>query len=270
MVALTPVLAAGCGSSEENTASSASGSRTTAAATKKVIYFGWLQSTKQPAGVAIEATAGAGKAGKIRVYVCDGVGPQQGGMAVWFAGNLDPKATETKPVRLSSLGKTETFEIDTFNKRLLKGTFTDFRGTRHQYVAYPSQDGAGIYEVTLDKNLKYTGVSTLGDRVTAQADRESGLVKGSLTTTAGDKIPFTLNTLALAPPAKLKSSGLSTTYRKDKNNSLVPGEYTAVVAPSSTHWLGRAITLARFPTLTRTNIVVIAEIIGLDKKEFTP
>jgi hypothetical protein len=234
------------------------------------VYFGWLLGTKQPAGVAIEVAAGAGKAGKIRVYVCDGLGPQQGGMAVWFAGILDPKATETKPLRLNSLGKTETFQVDTFTNRVLKGTFTDFHRKRYQYIAYPSHDGAGIYEVTLDKSLKYTGVSTLGDKVTAQANRTSGLVKGRLTTTAGAKIPFTLHTLSLAPPAKLKASGLSTTYLKDKNNSLVPGEYTAVVAPSSTHWLGRAITLSRFPTLIRSDIVVIAEIIGLDKKEFTP
>ncbi|MEA2467346.1 MAG: hypothetical protein QOJ57_1472, partial [Thermoleophilaceae bacterium] len=67
--------------------------------------------------------------------------------------------------------------------------------------------------------------------------------------------------LALSTPAQLSARGLSASYRKDASRSLVPGEYVAVIAPGGTHWLGRAGNVRG----GRPD----AEIIGLDKKEFT-
>jgi len=226
------------------------------------VYFGWLLGTKEPTGIAIAADERSSDGKRtVRVYVCDGLGPPAG-QAVWFKGSADARLTNDggRTETLVSAGKRERLDIDQFDERLIKGTFTDPAGRRAQYVAYPARDGAGIYEVTLDEELRYSGVSTDGSKVVAQADRD-GLVTGKLTPAEGGEIPFAIRTLALAPPAELSVRGLSTSYRKDAKNSLVPGEYVAVIAPSGTHWLGRA-----------GNVRLGspgAEVIGLDKKEVT-
>jgi hypothetical protein len=272
LLAAAPVSLAGCVFGGDDEKKQGSGAVPTSVNGKGAVYFGWLQGSKEPAGVAIWAQAGLGKAGKLSIYACDGLGPPQG-MAVWFGGAVDPDAIQQKPVQLTSSTKREKLDIDTYNERLVKGTFTAADGERHQYVAYPSRDGAGIYEVSLDKNLKYTGTSTLGDTVTAQA-ASSGSVEGTVKTAYGDDIPFKLHTLSFATPAQLAAKGLSTTYRKDVKQSNVPGEYVAVIAPSSTHWLGRIGTIQTFRTGTALSrpgggVPLTADIIGLDKKEFT-
>ena len=185
----------------------------------------------------IWAKSGLGKPGKVSIYACDGVGPPQG-MAVWFGGTVDRKAVEAKPAQLASSGEREQLTIDTYNERLAKGTFTTARGDTHQYIAYPARDGAGIYEVTLDRNLKYTGTSTLGDKVTAQAER-NGDVAGNLTTADGEKIDFNLHTLSLYLSGRPRPQRSDQDLPQGRRAKLVPGDYVAVIAPSSTHWLGR-------------------------------
>jgi hypothetical protein len=244
---------AGCGSDDSGDAAKKAETPTA--------YFGWVLGTAEPTGIAIQVEDAGGGTKKVKAYVCDGLGPPKG-KAVWFAGPVDTKTTNGvgQTVALTSAGKRETLDVDHFDDRLVKGSFTDSAGVRKQYVAYPARDGAGIYEVTLDEGLRYTGTSTDGSKLSAQADRR-GLVTGDLTTTDGTKIPFAIRTLALASPAELSSRGISTAYRKDTKRSLVPGEYVAVIAPGGTHWLGRAGNVrAGNPA---------AEIIGLDKKEFT-
>jgi hypothetical protein len=243
-------VAVGCGGGDEKTA----------AKTPKV-FFGWVLGPKNATGVAIQVANGPSGTKAISAYVCDGLGPPQG-KAVWFKGAIDPKVTNDigKTVSIQSAGKRETLDVDQFDDRLVKGTFTDSSGARSQYVAYPATAGAGIYEVTLDSKLRYSGTSTDGSKVAAQAGRD-GLVTGKLTTSDGTDIPFAIRTLALASPAALAARGLSVAYRKDVKHSLVPGEYVAVIAPGGTHWLGRS-----------GNVrggLPAGEIIGLDKKEVT-
>jgi hypothetical protein len=253
MLAAVPVVAAGCGGEDTTSKKQAK---------KPSVYFGWVLGRQEATGVAIQVEDKDGTKA-IKAYVCDGLGPPKG-KAVWFTGPVDTKATNAvgKTVSLPSAGRRETLDIDHFDDRLVKGSFTDAAGVRSQYVAYPARDGAGIYEVTLDPMLHYTGVSTEGSKLDAQADRE-GLVTGTLTTGEdGTKIPFAIRTLSLASAAELSARGLSADYRKDVKRSLVPGEYVAVIAPGGTHWLGRAGNVkAGLPA---------GEIIGLDKKEFTP
>lgn len=250
--ALVSLIVVGCGSGDDTEKK---------AAKQPTSYFGWVLGTAEPTGIAIDTeNTGDGKK-KIKAYVCDGLGPPKG-KAVWFAGPVDTKVSNGvgQTVSLTSAGKRETLDVDQFDDRLVKGTFTGADGVRKQYVAYPAHDGGGIYEVTLDRNLRYSGTSTDGSKLSAQADRK-GLVTGTLTTAEGDKIPFAIRTLALASPAELSARGISTAYRKDVKHSLVPGEYVAVIAPGGTHWLGRAGNVRGGSP--------VAEIIGLDKKEFT-
>jgi hypothetical protein len=226
------------------------------------VYFGWMLGTSEPTAVAIDtdAPAGDGKRG-VRIYVCDGLGPPAG-QAVWFKGTVDPKVVNGvgSTAHLESAGKRETIDVNQFDDRLIKGSYNDGRGRDTQFVAYPAHDGAGIYEVTLDEKLRYTGTSTDGSKVAAQAGRD-GLVTGTLDPADGDAVKFAIRTLALASPAELRAAGLSSAYKKDIRHSLVPGEYVAVIAPGGTHWLGRAGNVRLGSPL--------AEIIGLDKKELT-
>jgi hypothetical protein len=248
------LIPAGCGGDDKKSDTSSK---------QPTAYFGWVLGTPEATGVAIEADASdkGSPVKNIRAYVCDGRGPPKG-KAVWFKGSVDTAKTKDggQTVSLSSAGKQETLGIDQYDQRLVKGSFTDADGVRRQYVAYPARDGAGIYEVTLDQKLHYKGTSTDGSKLDAQAGRE-GLVTGTLTTADSTKVPFAIRTLALASPAELSSSGLSPDYRKDAAHSLVPGEYVAVISPGGTHWLGRAGNVRGGSPA--------AEIIGLDKKEFT-
>ncbi len=223
------------------------------------VYFGWLLGAAEPTGVAIETDAPVERGPtKLRAYVCDGQGPPRG-RAVWFSGRLDAAATaRDASVSLTSAGGDETLEIDNASHRLVKGDVTDASGRSRQFVAYPARDGAGIYEVTLDERLRYSGVSTDGSKLTAQAER-SGDVTGKITTVEGETIDFTIRTLSLATPADLRARGLSTAYRRDARRSLIPGEYVAVVAPGGTHWLGRSGNVRKGSPG--------AAIIGLDKKD---
>lgn len=253
-MAISPLTVVGCSGNEE--ASSGTKATVNASAAAKRAYFGWVLGSTQITGVAIAADKASGTR-NLSIYVCDGLGPPQG-KAVWFKGRIG--SAVTRAVTIVSASKRERLVIDRFDQRLVQGSFRDSRGRRLQFVAYPARDGAGIYEVTLDQQLRYTGQSTDGSRVTAQADRK-GVVKGTLTTAQRARIPFTIRTLALASPSELSAQGLSTTYRKDRANSLVPGEYVAVIAPSGTHWLGRAGNVRGGSPG--------AQIIGLDKKEIT-
>ena len=123
---------------------------------------------------------------------------------------------------LKSAGGREALDVDQFDERLVKGSFTDAKGQRLQYVAYPAHAGAGIYEVTLDSKLKYSGTSTDGSKLDAQADKE-GLVTGKLTTADDEEIPFAIRTLSLASPAELEARGLSASYRDDAKRSAGAG-----------------------------------------------
>jgi hypothetical protein len=248
------LIPAGCGGDDKKDETSKQDATT---------FFGWVLGTPDATGVAIQVdTPDKGsKVKNIRAYVCDGRGPPKG-KAVWFKGAVDTAKTNDagQTVSLPSASTRETLAVDQFDGRLVKGSFTGADGERKQFVAYPAHDGAGIYEVTLDDKLHYKGTSTDGSKLDAQAGRE-GLVTGTLTTADSTKLPFAIRTLALASPADLSSSGLSADYRKDAGNSLVPGEYVAVIAPGGTHWLGRAGNVRGGSPA--------AEIIGLDKKEFT-
>jgi hypothetical protein len=247
-LALLSVIWAACGEEEQ-----------AAGTTKPSVYFGWVLGTADITGIALEADPVAANGKRtIRAYVCDGLGPPRG-KAVWFTGSVDPATINGtgKVVRLKSAGKRETLTIDRFDARIVKGSFVDAKGRRTQFAAPPATDGAGIYEVTLDKSLRYTGVSTDGSKVAAQTTKK-GFVTGTLTTADGARLPFSIRTLSLASPAELANAGLSKVYRQDAKRSLVPGEYVAVIAPSGTHWLGRIGNVR----LGKAG----AEIIGLDKK----
>jgi hypothetical protein len=221
------------------------------------VYFGFLLGVDRLAGVAIDLGAPDTQGQRaLRAYVCDGFGPPEG-MAVWFTGPVTTPPGAT-PLIVPSVTGRERLTMTAVNDRGVYGTFTDAAGTVAHFVAYTAIDGAGIYEVTLDESLHYTGVSTDGARLDAQAS-PNGTTTGTIKAPGGKAISFTVRSLALASPADLLAHGLSTDYTKYVANNQVPGEYVAVIAPGGSHWFGRS-------GAVRVGSPG-AEIIGLDKKE---
>jgi hypothetical protein len=236
-LALSVALVSGCsGGGAGNEQPPAPGNPAPAPA--KTVYFGWLLGTTRVAAVAFDVDPpGADGTRTLRAYVCDGLG-QPDGLAVWFSGPVNPAATTTggQTVDLTSVGGRETLSIDHFSDRAVGGAFTDATGRRVAFVAYPGFNGAGIYQVTLDQNLHYSGTSTDGSTLSADSDTQ-GRTRGTITTAAGQKIDFVVQSLALTPLADLAARGLPADFPQFAANNQVPGEYVAVIAPGGTHWL---------------------------------
>lgn len=213
-------------------------------------YFGWVLGEPSVTAVAFDVDP-AGTAGrKLRAYVCDGLGPPVG-KAIWFSGAVGAN-------RVRATGGKEQLTIAKFSNRLVLGTFRDRRGHSFQFAAYPAIDGAGIYQVTVGKNLRVTGTSLTGDRLDARIVTKRSTT-GTITTAGGTKLTFTVRNLSLATPVALRRHGLPNVYKRYARSNQVPGEYTAVIAPDASHWLGRS-------GFVRTGSPG-TQIIGLDKKE---
>ena len=224
------------------------------------VFFGFLLGSPRVGGVALDLAA-PDKNGQrvLRAYVCDGLGPPDG-IAIWFKGSVkEEDVTAANPLSLSSVSGTETLVITAISERGVYGAFTESSGKTAHFVSYPAIDGAGIYQVTLDQKLHYTGTSTDGARLDAQAATD-GTTTGSIKPAQGRAIDFTIHSLALASPAELDAHGFSENFTKYKASNQVPGTYVAVIAPGGSHWFGRSGSVQ----LGSPG----AFIIGLDKKEF--
>ncbi|MGH2588067.1 MAG: hypothetical protein ACRDJE_24365 [Dehalococcoidia bacterium] len=221
------------------------------------VYFGFLLGTPTIGAIAIDLAPADDQGLRVlRAYVCDGLGPPEG-MAVWFLGDV-PAQPAPGTLSFTSAGGRETLAITAMNERGVYGAFTDATGATAHFVAYPTLDGAGIYQVTLDEALHYTGTSTEGATLDAQATSD-GTTTGTITTADGKQIGFKVRSLALASPAELAAHGLPEDFRRFTANNQLPGEYVAVIAPGGSHWFGRSGDVrGGFPG---TNII------GLDKKD---
>lgn len=231
-LAAIALLAVGCGGDDEETKP---------VAKRPSAFFGWVHGTPEITAIAFDADRpGRNGSRKIRVYVCDGRGPPAG-KAVWFTGTINPEEANElgRGITLTSASGKEKLSIDHFDDRVVRGAFTDASGRRNHFTASPATGGAGIYQVSLSKDLKYTGTSTEGHKLSATASR-NGQVAGNITTAGGEKVKFRIHALSLAAPADLEGSGLARDYERDRARSLQPGEYVAVVAPGGSHWLGRS------------------------------
>ena len=171
----------------------------------------------------------------LRAYVCDGWGPPEG-VAVWFRADVEG-ALPDSGLTITSAGGQETMRVTSIRDRGVYGAFIDSTGTMAAFAAYPAFDGAGIYQVTLDESLRYTGTSTTGDVLDAKATSD-GTTQGTITTD-GRQLGFTVHSPVLADPARLAQYGLPDTFKELAADNQVPGEYVAVIAPGGTHWFGR-------------------------------
>lgn len=237
--ALVGILLIGCGGEQREQAQGGGGQQQAQGGGQRV-YFGWLLGTPEIGAVAFDVSAPNGEdARDVVAYVCNGVGGEEA-LAVWFKGVVSGALGETGETQsLTSAGGQEELLIAALNDHEVFGSFTNAFGQSVRYAATPATGGAGIYEVTLDEDLNYTGTSTDGSRLEARADEE-GNVQGTVTTADGEKIEFVSRTLALASPQELAEQGLSENFANFEDRNLIPGEYVAVISPGADHWFGRS------------------------------
>ena len=204
------------------------------------IYFGWLLGTSDLAVVAFDVGAVDQQGERIvRAYVCNGLGGADA-LAAWFREPVNDETVKEgrQSMTLTSAGGQESLLISRLNDYGVGGTFFSADGRMIRYAAFPASDGAGLYDVTLDEDLRFSGTSTNRSTLDAQAD-EKGNVAGTITTVAGREIEFAVASLALSSAEELSRQGLPTSYRRFADDNLVPDEYLVAISPGGSHWFGR-------------------------------
>jgi hypothetical protein len=206
-----------------------------AGGTDQLVHFGWVLGAENIIAVAFDSSAiDAEGARTVKAYVCDGHGNPDG-IALWFKGSIKDGSSNT----LTSADGKSTLVVDFVRPDIVTGAFTDAKGTTKRFASFRATAGAGIYDVTLDQNLRYSGTSTDGTVLDAQAT-EDGVVSGILTSAGGEIVEFTIHVLATAAEATLLERGLPTSFRDFAEFSIVPDSYTAVISPAGAFWLGRS------------------------------
>lgn len=199
------------------------------------VFFGWVLGSTDIIAVAIDASESDAAGDRvIKAYVCDGLGFPEG-VALWFKGTFSPGSILT----ITLPGSEEVLTIDCLRTELAAGMFTSKSGETHRFASYRAIDGAGIYDVTLNEQLQYSGTSTDGSILDAQADQE-GSVSGTITTADGREIAFSVHVLALFDESYLAAHGLPPTIKEYAGVSVIPDSYVAVIAPAGSFWLGRS------------------------------
>ncbi len=154
-------------------------------------------------------------------------------MIAWFSGATptDALSLDAKPGR----GHIEA----TIAPHLVSGTIAFEDGVARRFFAVPAGDGAGIYEVTVDRSGHMRGRSQHGDRFSVRPD---GLfAAGTLTTAAGRRFKLHIGDLVRNLRYGIRANP--------------PDSYRAILAPRGRFIFGRSC----WPRDCNTNII------GLDK-----
>lgn len=204
-------------------------------AAQQQVYFGWVLGSADIIAVAIDISAEDDKGERtLLAYVCDGLGMPDG-LARWYksVGTLEEQLSLTPP------GGDEQLVISSIHPHSVTGAFTGKDGAARKFAAFRATDGAGIYDVILAEDLRYTGKSTNGSVLDAQATDE-GRVTGTITTADGAEVSFSLSVLARLEEEALTEAGLSPAFLEFADVSIVPDSYVAVISPGGAFWLGRS------------------------------
>lgn len=211
LISLTAVLAwapAATAASRSDPAARAAGASSSA---PQGFYFGRIAFENSVIGIAVDGS------GRARVMATDA---QPGGVAEWFeaatgGGRIDARSASRKArLRLS------------LNRKLKHWTGTmRFPSGRTRRVAVNlAGAGAGLYDVTVSRDGRYTGRSTDGKRLTAR--RDGRFVAGTIRGHNGGRLSFRVMDLA-------RAFG----YRVPNGR---PGRYTVIVSRNGTLHYGRS------------------------------
>ncbi len=203
---LVMVAAGACGGDDESPAPP----RQTAPAG---VYFGAVGMTTDRVAVAVDPPDGAGRQ-RVRAFVVDG---EPGGDAEWFDG-----AAEGVGIRLTSVSGKARISAD-IEPAQVHGTVTLADGRERHFHTIPATHGAGIYDVDVTADGRYTGTATDGSRL--EGRQVGTFVEGTLTTPRGERHSYRVADLSRAYDYSLKGGA--------------PDRYTLIVSRYGLAQLGR-------------------------------
>ena len=150
----------------------------------------------------------------MKVLVTDGL---PSGTAEWFEGTAEDLEFKFESVSGNATieGEVEPFETD--------GKITLADGTERNFFTRPAGDGAGIFEIAVGADGKWTGEALDGS--TFQAAKDGAYVKGEVVSPRGERYPFRHNDLT-------QRLGYGVAGGQ-------PGNYMAIVTRQATEIQGR-------------------------------
>lgn len=150
----------------------------------------------------------------MKILVTDGL---PDGTAEWFEGTAEDLEFRFESVSGNATieGEVEPFETD--------GRITLPDGSEHNFFTRPAGDGAGIFEIAVGADGKWTGNALDGS--TFQAAKDGAYVKGEVVSPRGERYPFRHNDLT-------QRLGYGVTGGQ-------PGSYMAIVTRQATEIQGR-------------------------------
>jgi hypothetical protein len=178
------VSTAACGDDDDDAAEQPG--TTQAGATQPGVFFGTVGLTTDRIAVAVEAADASGNQ-RVRAFLSDG---EPGGDAEWFEGT-----SRGGRVELTSASRKARLEAR-IEPAHATGTVTLADGRARPFHTIPATHGAGIYDVEVTADGRYTGTSTTGNKLEAQ--QAGNFVEGSLTTPNGDRFMYRVADLSRA------------------------------------------------------------------------
>ncbi len=176
--------AAACGDDDDDAAEQPGTTRTGTA--QPGVFFGTVGLTTDRIALALEGADAAGNQ-RMRVVLADG---EPGGDAEWFEGMSQGGRAE-----LTSASGKARLEAHV-EPAHATGTVTLADGRQRPFHTIPATHGAGIYDVEVTADGRYTGTSTTGNKLEAQ--QAGNFVEGSLTTPNGDRFMYRVADLSRA------------------------------------------------------------------------
>ena len=150
------------------------------------VYFGAVGMTTDRVAVAVEAADREGRQ-RVRAFVVDG---EPNGDAEWF----DGVASGTDVRVTSASGKARI--AATVEAAEVHGTVTLADGKERPFHTIPATHGAGIYDVDVTADGRYSGTSTDGSRL--EGRQVGTFVEGTLTTPSGERLTYRVADLSRA------------------------------------------------------------------------
>lgn len=148
------------------------------------VYFGTVAMTTDRVAVALEDGQGRQR---VRAFVADG---EPGGDAEWFDG-----AGSRSSFSLTSASGKARIEGEVRAEHV-HGTLTLADGKARAFYTIPATHGAGIYDVTVSADGRYSGTATDGSRLEGRKD--GNFVQGTITPKVGDSIGYKVTDVSRA------------------------------------------------------------------------
>lgn len=178
------------------------------------IYYGRTAQSIHQLAVSVDAPDAQGQR-RFRMYFSDGL---PSGDIEWFTG-----MTRGGQIDITSASKKATI-TGTFTDTDARGTIKLANGQQRPFFAVPAGDGAGIYEIDVSADKRYTGTSEKGDKLDAKQNGD--LVTGTITTAAGQSVP-------------LLGYDLTGVFEYSQEGSK-PDHYIAFASPGGRYFIGRS------------------------------